>query len=67
MNQNWIAACVYLLLVYLKFASKISKSFQKIPQLLQLSLFERHDLQTLLRGDPPEPKLSHPQAALQFA
>jgi len=58
---------VYLLLAYLKFASKISRSFQQILQLLQLNLFERRDLQTLLRGDPPAPKLSHLQTTLQFS
>lgn len=67
MTQIWIAACVYLLLAYLKFASKIRRSFQQILQLLQLNLFERRDLQALLRGDPPEPKLSHLQTKLQFS
>lgn len=67
MTQIWIAACVYLLLAYLKFASKTSRSFQQILQLLQLNLFGRRDLQALLRGDPPEPKLSHLQATLQFS
>ena len=67
MTQIWIAACVYLLLAYLKFASKISRSLQQILQLLQLNLFERRDLQTLLRGDPPEPKFSQFQTTLQFS
>lgn len=67
MTQIWVAACVYLLLAYLKFASKISRSFQQILQLLQLNLFERRDLQALLRGDPPEPKFSHLQTRLQFS
>jgi len=67
MTQIWIAACVYLLLAYLKFASKISRSLQQILQLLQLNLFEWRDLHTLLRVDPPEPKLSHLQTRLQFS
>jgi len=28
MTQSWIALCVYLLLAYLKFQSKITKSMQ---------------------------------------
>lgn len=67
MTQIWIAICVYLLLVYLKFASKISRNLQQILRLLQLNLFERCDLQILLHGDPPETKLSHLQTTLPFS
>jgi len=67
MTQIWIAACVYLLLAYLKFASKISCSLQQIIRLLQLNLFERRDLQALLHGHPPEPRHSHLQTTLQFS
>jgi hypothetical protein len=67
MTQIWIAVCVYLLLAYLKFVSKISSSLQHIIRLLQLNLFERRDLQALLRGDPPEPKVSSLQIRLQFS
>ncbi len=67
MTQIWIAICIYLLLAYLKFASSISKSLQQIIRLLQLNLFERRDLQSLLRGDPPEPKSSVLQTRLQFS
>ncbi len=55
MAQIWIAICIYVLLAYLKFTGKIDRSLQQILQLLQLNLFERRDLQTLLRGDPPDP------------
>ncbi len=55
MTQIWIAICVYLLLAYLKFASTIGHSLQQILRLLQLNLFERRDLQTLLVGKPPTP------------
>jgi putative transposase len=67
MTQIWIAVCVYLLLAYLKFVSKISSSLQQIIRLLQLNLFERRDLQALLRGDPPEPIVSTLQVRLQFS
>lgn len=53
MTQIWIAMCVYLLLAYLKFQSKLQKSTQQILRLLQLNLFEKRDLMALLRGDPP--------------
>ena len=52
MTQSWIAMCVYLLLAFLKFQSKLNKSMQQILRLLQLNLFEKRDLMALLRGDP---------------
>jgi len=52
MTQIWIALCVYLLLAYLKFQSKLKKSLQQMLRLLQLNLFEKRDLIALLRGDP---------------
>lgn len=67
MTQIWIAMCVYLLLAYLKFISKLRKSPQQILRLLQLNLFERRDLLALLRGDPPEPLVSPRQIQLKFA
>ena len=53
MTQIWIAMCVYLLLAFIKFQSKMNKTMQQILRLLQLNLFEKRDLMTLLRGDPP--------------
>lgn len=53
MTQIWIALCIYLLLAFLKFQSKLKKSMQQILRLLQLNLFEKRDLLALLRGDPP--------------
>ncbi len=53
MTQIWIALCVYLLLAFIKFQSKLQKSTQQILRLLQLNLFEKRDLMALLRGDPP--------------
>jgi putative transposase len=52
MTQIWIALCVYLLLAFIKFQSKLNKSMQQILRLLQLNLFEKRDLMALLRGDP---------------
>ncbi len=53
MTQIWIALCVYLLLAFLKFQSKLNKSLQQILRLLQLNLFEKRDLMALLWGKPP--------------
>jgi len=65
MTQIWIALCVYLLLAFIKFQSKLKKSMQQILRLLQLNLFEKRDLLALLRGDPPHNKqLSIKQLAL---
>ena len=53
MTQIWIALCLYLLLAFIKFQSRLDKSMQQILRLLQLNLFEKRDLMALLRGDPP--------------
>ena len=53
MIQIGIAICVYLLLAFIKFQSKMNKTMQQILRLLELNLFEKRDLMTLLRGDPP--------------
>lgn len=58
MTQIMSALCVYLLLAYLKFQSKINQSLQQIIRLLQLNLFTRRSLLDLLqppdqRGLPP--------------
>ncbi|MCP4412768.1 MAG: IS4 family transposase [Gammaproteobacteria bacterium] len=53
LTQIWIAMCVYLILAYLKYQSKLKKSMQQMLRLLQLNLFEKRDLMALLRGDPP--------------
>jgi len=52
MTQIWIALCVYLLLAFLKFQSKLTRNLQQLLRLLQLNLFEKRDLMALLRGDP---------------
>lgn len=53
MSQIWIALCVFLLLAFIKFQSRLKKSMQQILRLLQLNLFEKRDMMALLRGDPP--------------
>lgn len=53
MTQIWVALCTCLMLAYLKFSAKLDWSLQKIIRILQLNLFMRRDLLSLLRGDPP--------------
>ena len=50
MTQIWIALCVYLLLAFLKFQSRTTKSLQQILRLLQTSLFEKWSLSDLITG-----------------
>ena len=52
MTQIWIEMCMYLLIAFIKFQSRLVKSMQQILRLLQLNLFEKRDLMALLRGDP---------------
>lgn len=63
MTQIMAALCVYLLLAYLKFKSKLGKSLQQIIRLLQLNLFVRRSLLTLLHP-PDNAGLSPPQLRL---
>jgi len=65
MTQIMAALCVYLLLAYLKFQSKISKSLQQILRLLQLNLFSRRSLLALLQP-PDQPGLPPPQLKLSL-
>jgi hypothetical protein len=67
MTQIWIAICVYLLLAYIKFASRIDSSFQQILRLLQLNLFDRRELRGLLVSDPPQPPPAQLQMGLRLS
>jgi len=60
LTQLWIALCVYLVLAWLKFSSKIKPSMQQILRLLQMNLFERRDLDTLFKPPQvtPDPQLA---------
>lgn len=64
MTQVWVAMCIYLMLAYLKYLSKISASMQQMLRFLQLNLFIRRDLVGLLSGDPPDPIPIPPQQPL---
>ena len=65
MTQVWIALCVYLLLAFIKFQSRLGKSMQQMLRLLHLNLFDKRDLMALLRGDPPpRPGFNRNQSSL---
>jgi len=57
MTQILVALCLYLLLAYLKFQSRIGKSLQQMARLLQMNLFIRRPLLELLQPvqQPPPP------------
>ena len=61
LTQLWIALCVYLLLAWLKFSSKLKQSLQQILRILQMNLFERRGVETLFK--PPQP-VPNPQLVL---
>jgi hypothetical protein len=61
LTQIWVALYFYLVLAYLAFLSKSGASMQQTLWLLQLNLFERRDLESLLKPPKTEPS---PQLAL---
>ena len=63
MTQVFVALCVYLILAYLKFQSKISQSLQQMSRLIHLNLFTKRDLIELFKP-PPNDKVSTPQMGL---
>lgn len=65
MTQIWIAMCAYLLLAYIRFASRTQLAISRIIKLLQLNLFERRSLIELINPPIPPDKKSEPQ--MRFA
>jgi putative transposase len=63
MTQVMIALCIYLILAYLKFQSRIVQSLQQISRLIHLNLFARRDLIELFKP-PPDPDIASPQLGL---
>ena len=63
MTQVFVALCVYLILAYLKFQSRIGHSLQQMSRLIHLNLFARRDLIELFKP-PPDPIYQSPQLGL---
>ena len=54
MTQVMVALCIYLILAYLKFHSRVQISLQQITRLIHVNLFIKRDLIDLLKP-PKEP------------
>ena len=63
MTQVFVALCIYLILAYLKFQSRIGQSLQQMCRLIHVNLFLRRDLIELFKP-PPEPKSASLQLRL---
>jgi len=66
LTQIWISMCIYLILSYIKFCNGVKMSLQKILRILQLNIFERRDLISLIKGVPLKPKEPSPQVCMRF-
>jgi putative transposase len=66
LTQVLSALCVYLLVAFMKFQSKITQSMQQIIRLLHTNLFSKRDLNSLFEKQKPDKYLS-PQLTLSLA
>ena len=66
LTQVLSALCVYLLIAFMKFQSKITQSMQQIIRLIHTNLFSRRDLYGLFKKTKPDKTLS-PQYTLALA
>ena len=63
MTQIMVALCVYLILAFIKFQSKLKQSLQQMIRLIQTNLFAKRSLIELFRP-PPNTNLRSPQMSL---
>lgn len=66
LTQVLAALCVYLLVAFLKFQSKLTQSMQQITRLLHTNIFSKHDLMQLFQKIKPD-KHPPPQMTLALA
>lgn len=66
LTQVLAALCIYLLIAFMKFQSKITQSMQKVIRLIHTNLFSKRDLRSLFEKAKPDKYLS-PQLALSLA
>ena len=63
MTQIMVALCVYLILAFIKFQSKLQQSLQQMVRLIQTNLFAKRSLIELFRP-PPDINYRSPQMSL---
>ena len=61
LTQIWIAMIAYLLVSFTRFCAKAGWTVQRIMRVLQVSLFERKPLKSLLNPELPPKQKDHPQ------
>lgn len=66
LTQIWIAMIAYLLLSFARHSAREGWSVQRIMRILQVSLFERCSLKTLLDPSPPDIKGKSPQLGIAW-
>lgn len=64
LTQIWIAMITYLLLAFARHSAKAGWTVQRIMRVIQLDLFERRSLKSILIPDPPDHKKSEAQMRL---
>ena len=64
LTQIWIAMITYLLLAFARHSAKSGWTVQRIMRVIQLNLFDRRSLKSILMPDPPDHKKSEPQMRL---
>lgn len=67
LTQIWVALISYLLLWLLRAQVRYSGRILDVLRLLRLSLFLHRDLIALIRGDPPDSQIPHPQTQIAFS
>ena len=56
LTQIWIAMITYLLLAFARHSAKVGWTVQRIMRVIQLNLFDRRSLKSILMPDPPDHK-----------
>ena len=64
LTQVLAALCVYLLIAFMKFQSKLTQSMQQITRLLHTNIFSKRDLMGLFQKVKPD---KHPQPQMTLA
>lgn len=66
LTQVLASLCIYLLIAFMKFQSKIAQSMQQVIRLIHTNLFSKRDLNSLFEKIKPDKYLS-PQLSLSLA